>query len=80
MTYQEAIELKKSTGETKRYKGADFEVIITPSLNSDLVKYLAEYRKGGFEDATAKNYSTNQEYCVYALNGIEDDIETIKLG
>jgi hypothetical protein len=67
MTFDEAFKSKLEIGETIEIQDLKYKVFVVPYDEKDLSKYLADYVKIKFDDNTAKAYSKNSKFKVYAL-------------
>lgn len=68
MTFDEALNLKKQYGNVFEIgKGIIGKIIVVPSNQEDLHKYIDDFRVSPFDDNSAKKYSHNSQFIVYAL-------------
>lgn len=68
MTFKEAKEKREFVGDTYTLKtGHKARPIVVPKNDDDYHAYCEDFRRGGFTDETAKRYSRDNQYDVYAL-------------
>lgn len=67
MNFKEALHLKNQIGETKKIEDKIYKVFVVPANNDDFTNYLVSYLRTPFTDESAKQYSSNSEFKVYAL-------------
>lgn len=67
MTFEEALEFKKNTGETIIKGDHTLVVWVTPSNNIDLKNYLAFYAHNNRHDDVAKEFSSDGKYEVHGI-------------
>jgi len=67
MNFDEAIKFKNNIGE--KYTQGDIEYIVTiaPENKDDLEMFCSDYINNDFTDESAKKYSLNKMFEVYAL-------------
>lgn len=74
MTFNEALNRKNEIGETFRIDSSiEGKVIVVPKNENDLLQYILDYRTSKFDDFSAKLYSTDNQFTVYAIwtNGVD---------
>ena len=67
MTFEEALKVKTEYGDTIKIQDLEYKVFVVPFDKEDLSKYLADYVRIKFDDNSAKLYSKNSKFKVYAL-------------
>lgn len=67
MTFDEALNAKTELGDTIKIQDLEYKVFVVPYNEEDLSKYLADYVRVKFDDNSAKLYSQNSKFKVYAL-------------
>jgi hypothetical protein len=67
MTFDEAIKSKIEIGETIKIENLEYKVFVVPSFSADIVNYLGKYKTQRFTDESAKLFSNNSEFKVYAI-------------
>lgn len=67
MTFDEALKAKNEIGATIIIEETTYKVFIVPYDENDFSKYLADYIRIKFNDDSAKLYSKNSNFKVYAL-------------
>jgi hypothetical protein len=68
MTFEQAVKRKHEYPvQSLFYEGVDFEIYITPEAQDDLNRYLTDFRNGGFDDNSAKKYSSNMQFTVLGI-------------
>ena len=69
MTFEEAVEFKKSLGKkTIKRDGYALRILITPSSPADIIRYEEDFRKPrNFTDEVAKIYSRDKQFTVQGL-------------
>ena len=67
MTYQEALDLRKSFPDEIEEDNLTMEILIAPEGADDFHRFTEAYRSGGFDDETAQLYSFNKQFIVAGL-------------
>jgi hypothetical protein len=67
MTFNEALKSKTEIGETIKIENLEYRVFVVPSSSDDIVNYLGKYKTQSFTDESAKLFSNNSEFKVYAI-------------
>lgn len=67
MNFTEALHLKKQIGETKEIENTTYKVFVVPYNNEDFKNYLKGFLTKRFNDESAKNYSSNSQFKVFAI-------------
>lgn len=66
MTYEEALDMKSRYGNSIIENNSEFLILIAPKNFNELIKFLADYKEENYTDEACKNYSTDNEYQLYA--------------
>ena len=80
MTYDEAVLLKKETGEQIIHAKLEMKVVIVPSENKDFTNYLTDCRSGNLTDKDSIRYSTDGTFNLYGLKVVGSDILKLQIG
>jgi hypothetical protein len=68
MNFEEAIHLKQKFGKTHPISEDIYgTVIVAPANYEDLLKYVNDFRFSKFDDNSAKKYSSDSQFKIYAL-------------
>lgn len=68
MTFIEALNKKTEVGETYDIGAKSVgKVWVVPEIEDDLLRYANDYRISKFDDNSAKKYSSNSQFKVYAF-------------
>lgn len=67
MTFEEALNAKTELGDTIKIQDLEYKIFIVPYKEEDLSKYLSDYIRNKFDDNSAKLYSKNSKFKIYAL-------------
>lgn len=67
MTYQEALDFRKSLPYEIEEDHLTMEILIAPAGADDFHRFTTDYRSGGFDDETARLYSFNNQFIVAGL-------------
>ena len=73
MTFENAIKFKKTLPEKIIISEMEYTVMVVPENQNDLKEYYKKYLNHKFTDETAIEYSSNNNFEVYAIkisNGI----------
>ncbi len=68
MTFENAIEFKKTLPEKIVFSGLEYIVMVVPENIIDLNEYYKKYLRYECTDETAKEFSSNRNYEVYGIH------------
>ena len=76
MTYQEALEHKKTVTTPFIKNGQEYKIMVVPDIEKDFLEYLSYIRaiRDILEDKHSIKYSTNAEFKVRALCFVRWDV------
>ena len=68
MTFENAIEFKKTLSEKIVISDLEYTVMVVPENENDLLEYYKKYLNNKCSDETAIEFSSNRDYEVYGIH------------